>query len=77
MGPVNLRAEIEMEELEEQISNILKESGDLESAINKLRDRIKTLNREGKERILVAFNKVQNEFETIFKKLQGDNFRRG
>ena len=41
MGPVNLRAEIEMEELEEQISNILKESEDLESAINKLRDGIK------------------------------------
>jgi len=71
MGPVNLRAEIEMEELEEQISNILKESEDLESAINKLRDGIKTLNREGKERILVAFNKVQNEFENIFKKLYG------
>ena len=71
MGPVNLRAEIEMKELEEQISNILTESGDLESAINKLRNGIITLNREGKERILVAFNKVQIEFEKIFKKLYG------
>ena len=71
MGPVNLRAEIEMKELEEQISNILKETEDLESAINKLREGIKTLNKEGKERILVAFNKVQNEFENIFKKLYG------
>ena len=37
MGPVNLRAEIEMKELEQQISNILLESEDLQNAIDKLR----------------------------------------
>ena len=55
MGPVNLRAEIEIKELEQQISNIFLESEDLQNAIDKLRLSIKTLNREGKERILVSF----------------------
>ena len=71
MGPVNLRAEIEMKELEDQISNILKESDDLQNAIEKLRTSIKTLNREGKERILVSFQKVQEQFQKIFKQLFG------
>ena len=69
MGPVNLRAEIEMKELEQQISNILLESEDLQNAIDKLRLSIKTLNREGKERILVSFEKVQVQFQKIFKQL--------
>ena len=71
MGPVNLRAEIEMKELEDQISNILKESQDLQNAIEKLRTSIKTLNKEGKERILVSFKKVQEQFQKIFKQLFG------
>ena len=69
MGPVNLRAEIEMKELEQQISNIFLESEDLQNAIDKLRLSIKTLNREGKERILVSFEKVQVQFQKIFKQL--------
>ena len=71
MGPVNLRAEIEMKELEDQISNIIKESQDLQNAIEKLRTSIKTLNREGKERILISFKKVQEQFKKIFKQLFG------
>tara|TARA_E500000178_G_scaffold5039_1_gene5228 strand:- start:24 stop:617 length:594 start_codon:yes stop_codon:yes gene_type:complete len=60
-----------MKELEDQISNILKESDDLQNAIEKLRTSIKTLNREGKERILVSFQKVQEQFQKIFKQLFG------
>ena len=71
MGPVNLRAEIEMKELEDQISSILKESQDLQNAIEKLRTSIKTLNREGKERILISFKKVQEQFKKIFEQLFG------
>ncbi len=69
MGPVNLRAEEEVNIIDEQINNLSTESKDLEHAISKLRLGIKELNNEGKERLLSAFSSVQKHFQMIFKKL--------
>jgi chromosome segregation protein len=71
MGPVNLRAEQEAEELETQLNGMTAERSDLEHAINRLRGAIGSLNREGRERLLTAFQKVDNHFRDLFTRLFG------
>ncbi len=71
MGPVNLRAEQEMAELDTKINEIETERSDLISAIARLRQGISGLNREGRERLLVAFNEVDQHFHDLFAKLFG------
>ena len=71
MGAVNLRAEQEAAELEEQITTLTKEHADLEAAIARLRQGIASLNREGRERILAAFAKIDGHFGALFKDLFG------
>lgn len=71
MGPVNLRAEQELIELEEQIGTMQTEREDLVSAIARLRQGISALNREGRERLLVAFEQVNRHFEELFVRLFG------
>ena len=44
MGPVNLRAETEAEELTEQMETLVSERGDLLAAIDKLRRGISDVN---------------------------------
>jgi chromosome segregation protein len=55
IGPVNLRAEAEAEELEQQLAGMQTERSDLINAISRLRQGINSLNREGRERLLAAF----------------------
>ena len=69
IGPVNLRAEAEMQEVEERINGINVEREDLNAAIAKLRSAINQLNREGRERLLKSFAEVNKYFETLFKSL--------
>jgi chromosome segregation protein len=69
VGPVNLRAEAEMEEIEERVAGITTERTDLVEAISKLRVAISQLNREGRERLLKSFADVNRYFETLFKAL--------
>jgi chromosome segregation protein len=71
MGPVNLRAEQELEELEEQITTLQTEREDLLAAIARLRQGISSLNREGRERLLAAFADVNTHFEELFTRLFG------
>ncbi|MEQ8666361.1 MAG: chromosome segregation protein SMC [Rhodospirillales bacterium] len=71
MGPVNLRADQEAEELGEQIDTLGSERDDLLKAIDKLRKGISELNREGRERLLLAFNEVNEHFQELFVKLFG------
>jgi chromosome segregation protein len=69
IGPVNLRAEAEMQEVDERIASINTECDDLNAAISKLRSAISQLNREGRERLLKSFTEVNRYFETLFKSL--------
>ncbi|MCG8548763.1 MAG: chromosome segregation protein SMC, partial [Alphaproteobacteria bacterium] len=71
MGPVNLRAETELQELEEQITSMQTEREDLVAAIARLRQGIASLNREGRERLLAAFDVVNKHFEELFVRLFG------
>jgi chromosome segregation protein len=71
MGAVNLRAEEEANELEQQITGMTTERDDLVAAIGRLRQGIQSLNREGRERFLVAFEQVSTHFQQLFTKLFG------
>ncbi|MBT6290525.1 MAG: chromosome segregation protein SMC [Rhodospirillaceae bacterium] len=71
MGPVNLRAETEAEELTEQMETLVSERGDLLAAIDKLRRGISDLNREGRQRLLASFKEVDTHFQELFVRLFG------
>ncbi len=71
IGPVNLRAEAEMEDVTTRITDMETERDDLLAAIAKLRAAISQLNREGRERLLKSFAEVNQHFKTLFNKLFG------
>ncbi|RDD61125.1 chromosome segregation protein SMC [Ferruginivarius sediminum] len=71
IGPVNLRAEVEAEEMEQQIAGMQSEREDLTAAIQRLRQGIASLNREGRERLLAAFEQVNEHFAELFVRLFG------
>ena len=69
MGPVNLRAKLEEEEIKRVIDELELEKNDLVQAIDKLRIAISKINNEGKKRLIEAFDKVDKNFRDLFKKL--------
>jgi chromosome segregation protein len=69
LGGVNLRADEEAAEVTEQIENLVRERDDLVSAINKLRYGIGSLNKEARQRLLDAFDTVNENFRELFTKL--------
>ncbi|MGB0959244.1 MAG: chromosome segregation SMC family protein [Halocynthiibacter sp.] len=71
LGAVNLRAEEDAKEIQEEHDILWGEKGDLEEAIKKLRTGIAGLNREGRERLLAAFDTVNENFGVLFKHLFG------
>ncbi|MDE2362762.1 MAG: chromosome segregation protein SMC [Hyphomicrobiales bacterium] len=71
LGAVNLRADDELAEIETQHERMVVERDDLTEAIRKLRGAIGNLNREGRERLLAAFNVVNNHFKELFTSLFG------
>ena len=71
IGPVNLRAEVEMAELDKRMSELQGECDDLHDAISKLRTAISSLNREGRMRLLDSFAEVNGHFTTLFTSLFG------
>ncbi len=71
LGAVNLRADEEASEVEAQLEGLQHEKEDLEGAIRRLRTGIGTLNREGRERLLAAFAKVNSHFQRLFVTLFG------
>ncbi len=71
LGPVNLRAAIELAELEEQAATTSAEKAELDTAIARLRGSIGNLNREGRARLSEAFHKVDAHFRSLFTTLFG------
>ena len=71
LGAVNLRAEEEQRELSERLETIVTEREDIIEAIRKLRQAIQSLNREGRERLLAAFDVVNGHFQKLFTHLFG------
>jgi chromosome segregation protein len=66
IGPVNLRAETELEELESTRTGSAAEREELETAIARLRGSIGSINREGRVRLLEAFKQVDSHFRDLF-----------
>ncbi len=66
LGGVNLRAEEEADECETRLTTLQSEKNDLEAAISRLRQGIGSLNREGRERLLEAFDRVNANFQKLF-----------
>ncbi|PHO04940.1 chromosome segregation protein SMC [Rhodobacteraceae bacterium 4F10] len=71
LGAVNLRAEEDAKEVQEEHDHLVTEKTDLEEAIRTLRNGIASLNREGRERLLTAFEQVNSNFALLFKHLFG------
>ncbi len=71
LGAVNLRADDELQTLEEDLRTLAGERGDLERAVGELRRAIGELNREGRTRLLEAFRAVEQHFGRLFTQLFG------
>ena len=71
LGGVNLRADEEMEEIDQRLTEMTVEREDCEAAIRKLRSAIGNLNREGRQRLLDAFTTVNENFQKLFVRLFG------
>jgi chromosome segregation protein len=71
LGAVNLRAEEDARGVAEEHDNLAREKLDLEEAVRKLRAGIAGLNKEGRERLLTAFEQVNANFSTLFTHLFG------
>jgi len=71
LGAVNLRAEEDAKEVQDEHDALAKEKTDLEDAIGALRTGIASLNKEGRERLLTAFEQVNESFGTLFQHLFG------
>ena len=71
LGAVNLRAEEDAKAVTLEYDTLAQEKSDLEEAIKKLRTGIAALNREGRERLLTAFEQVNANFATLFTHLFG------
>ncbi len=69
LGGVNLRAEEEADEHEARLGTLVADRDDLTGAIDRLRRGIQSLNREGRERLLASFEKVNANFQQLFTKL--------
>ncbi len=71
MGPVNLRADVEAQEIESTLGKILTERTDLIAAIEELRAGIAKINAEAKERLATAFETINSHFKDLFTRLFG------
>jgi chromosome segregation protein len=71
MGPVNLRAEAEAEDVIRQIEAIVREREELATAIAKLRGSIGHINREGRERLGDVFATIDGHFRALFCRMFG------
>ena len=66
IGPVNLVAEQELAEIDEERVRGAGEAEELTQAIHRLRGSIGSLNREGRVRLVDAFEKVNAHFRSLF-----------
>jgi chromosome segregation protein len=66
IGPVNLVAEQELAELDQARTKGAEEAEELTQAIHRLRGSIGNLNREGRVRLLEAYEKVDGHFRRLF-----------
>jgi chromosome segregation protein len=66
LGGVNMNAEEEAAELESRLGVQIAERDDLTAAIAKLREGVEALNVEGRQRLVEAFETVNEHFKALF-----------
>ena len=71
IGPVNLVAEREAEEVEARVTTLQHERAELTEAIARLRRGIAALDQEGRKRLQGAFETLNGHFSTLFQRLFG------
>ena len=71
MGPVNLRAEIELAAIELRLTDHARERDEITQAVARLRGTIGHLNRDARTRLRDVFDRVDGEFRALFGKLFG------
>jgi len=71
MGAVNLRADDETKNLENQITKMMEDRKDLLAGILKLKSSINELNQKGREKLIDAYDKVGRKFNDVYTKLFG------
>ena len=71
LGAVNLRSEEDARAVQAEHDTLAAEKTDLEAALRTLRSGIAGLNREGRERLLTAFEQVNANFAVLFTHLFG------
>ena len=71
IGPVNLMAIEQCAELEERWEFLSRQKTDLEEAVESLRDTIRRINRESRQRFLQAFESIMKGFQESFTALFG------
>jgi chromosome segregation protein len=71
IGPVNLIAEREAQEVGERVEGLQHESAELTEAIARLRRGIAALDQEGRKRLAGAFDKLNGHFSDLFVRLFG------
>ncbi len=71
LGGVNLQADEDLERLSGQVEEIERERSDVQEAVDKLRQGIGQLNREGRRRLNEAFETVNGHFGRLFETLFG------
>lgn len=71
LGGVNLAADDDLERIASEVDRIHTERADVADGIAKLRSAIQTLNKEGKKRLIQAFETVDGHFQELFTILFG------
>ena len=69
MGPVNLTAIEEFSELEKRYTFLTSQQKDLEQSMESLRDTIRRINRQSRERFSDAFEAIRISFQEVFRSL--------
>jgi chromosome segregation protein len=71
IGPVNLVAEREAQDVSERVESLQNERAELTEAIARLRRGIAALDQEGRKRLVGAFDKLNTHFSELFVRLFG------
>ncbi len=66
VGPVNLLAQAEADEVGQRLAALVAEAADLEEAVARLRGSIGHINREGRERLTASFVRIDAQFRVLF-----------
>ena len=69
LGSVNLRAEQDAKEIRDELETILSERNDVLEAIDKLNAAVRSINKDGRQKLIEAFNEVNKTFQKLFTRL--------